>query len=128
MGQPSVSYDYDAEALSQIAHRAVGESRVSGLDAVGITACTIANRQHRGYGDGVLDQVLEAYYAPDVTPTDAEFLAVQYWMGRCPEGIVYALGQGDPERMGFDPDSFVIRIGHSRFYRTWGGETFQGDE
>lgn len=70
-------------------------------EATYLTACTIINRQRRGYGNGILDEVLNAYYAPDVQYTQTQYDYVLSRIDSCPKNILYALSYDDILYLGF---------------------------
>lgn len=117
---------YDEHEIYTIAARSAGEARLSGVTAVSYVACTIHNRLERGYGNGQLEHVLNAYYAKDFIPTKGELALVDFYLNgnRCPTDILYALSYSDIVYLGFDKNLADYAVGTNRevtyFYSKWG--------
>ena len=87
-----------------VAARCTGEG--SHPQAIRICACTVAHRLEAGWGDNVLD----AYYAPDVPPTEEGLLAAAAGLNGACQGEEYFLMEHASAIRYFDLDWAVAEV------------------
>lgn len=95
--------------LHAVAARCAGEARVVGVEGVHWCASTVFNRLRApGYPNDWQD-VLTAYYAPDLPPTEAELRAVwNAWLQ--PKPGLFCYSKQDVARLGLEPDQAITVI------------------
>ena len=115
--QPLVQYDN----FHAVLERSVGENGFS-FEATWLTACTVYNRQSKGYGE--IPHILEAaYYAPD-KPYSAEMEEyVKKRMPECDNDILYALSYNDIVYLGFPIEADIVS--GSDVCRTYGDRSLR---
>lgn len=109
MGPSLGAYQYttDEYIFHRVMMRSVGENGFS-YEATWLTACTIYNRLERGYGNGSIDGVLEAYYASDMSYSGELSGYVSRRLPMCHQGILYALSYDDIVWLGFPIDADIV--------------------
>lgn len=108
---------YSQADQRKFVERAYGEAQADGHEAISMVIGTMICRQEQGYGTA--DQLLTAYYAPDVAVSDETILT--YAHSQC-AGYKYALSTSDTVYLGIPASEPRHTVGDTHFFVRWASD------